>query len=220
MAFINTDIPLFSCYIDTGFLYNKLPRETGEYLPVEVFGFTSLNRRCGLFSVMTEMGTIHTRVPVHYLLSSKEPKTNFPLDWLQLWDCYSPYFNCHRYEYLKNSACKVILKDKTWHNCIYLMTFDWCYGPDWQTGQSENAGGHKQGHLLHGEGNQFFIQPGNRIVWRDGGAWIGKELKGHENWHIFEREFSCEQTGSRWFAGDEEKFFYQFEENKDALKKA
>jgi hypothetical protein len=217
MAYINTDIPIFSSYLDTSFLYNKNPRETQEFIPVEVFGFTSINRRCGLFSVMTEMGSIHTRVPIHYL-NDKLPEdglTYYPLDWLQLWDAFSPYVACIKYEYLKNSACKVLLKDKKWHNARYLMTFDWIHGPEFQTGQSENPGGHKQGHLLVGEGGQYFIQPGNRVVWRDGGAWIGSELKGHEKWIVFSKEFSCEQTGSRWFAGEEELYFYQFEPNKD-----
>jgi hypothetical protein len=217
MAYINTDIPIFSAYLDTSFLHDKEPRSTNEFIIVEVFGFTSINRRCGLFSVMSEMGSIHTRVPIHYLTDKlpEEALTNYPLDWLELWDSYSPYVTAHRYEYLKNSACKVLLKDKEWHRAAYLMTFDWCHGPDFQTGQSENPGGHKQGHLLIGEGGQFFIQPGNRVVWRDGGAFIGKELKGQEKWKVFSKEFSCEQTGSRWFAGEEELYFYQFEPNKD-----
>lgn len=217
MAYINSDIPLFTSWLDTSFLYNKNVRETGEFIPVEVFGFTSLNRRCGLFSVMTEMGSIHTRVPIHYL-NDKLPEdglTNYPLDWLELWDSYSPYFSVHRYEYLKNSACRILLKDKKWYDGKYLMTIDWSYGPEFQTGQSENPGGHKQGHLLIGEGGQYFLQPGNRIVWRDGGAWIGSELKGHEKWIVFNKEFSCEQSGSRWFAGEDEFYFYQFEKNKD-----
>lgn len=217
MAYINTDIPIFIAYLDTSFLYNKLPRETKEFIPVEVFGFTSINRRCGLFSVMTEMGSVHTRVPINYLNNKlpEEGLTNFPLDWIELWDSFSPYVSCNKYEYLKNSACKILLKDKKWHNAKYLMTFDWIYGPEFQTGQSENPGGHKQGHLLVGDGGQYFIQPGNRIVWRDGGAWIGSELQGHEKWTVFSKEFSCEQTGSRWFAGEEELYFYQFEPNKD-----
>ena len=217
MAYINSDIPIFTSWLDTSFLYNKNVRETGEFIPVEVFGFTSLNRRCGLFSVMTEMGSIHTRVPIHYL-NDKLPEdglSDYPLDWLELWDSYSPYFSVHRYEYLKNSACKILLKDKKWHNGKYLMTIDWSYGPEFQTGQSENPGGHKQGHLIIGEGGQYFLQPGNRVVWRDGGAWIGSELKGHEKWIVFSKEFSCEQSGSRWFAGEDEFYFYQFEKNKD-----
>jgi hypothetical protein len=215
MPFINSDIPIFNAFLDTGFLYNKPLRETGGFIPVEVFGFTSLNRRCGLFSAMSEMGTIHTRVPIHYLSSRDTDLTDFPLDWLQLWDSFSPYLSCHKYEYLKNSACKVLLKNRVWHNAKYLFTLDWAQGESFQTGQSENAGGHKQGHVLVGEGGQYFIQPGNRIVWRDGGAWIGKELKGHEKWQAFPKEFSCEGSGSRWFAGEEELYFYQFEKNND-----
>jgi hypothetical protein len=216
MAYINTDIPLFSCLLDTSFLYDKDPRTTQEYLKVEVFGFTSLNRRCGLFSVMSEMGSIHTRVPIHYLIAEgADHLSSHPLDWLQLWDSYSPYVQCIRYEYLKNLSCKIILKDKSYEQAQYLMTFDWCYGPEFTTGQSENPGGHKQGHLLKGVNGQYYIQPGNRIIWRDGGAWIGKELQGHEKWKAFSKEFSCEQSGSRWFAGEEELYFYQFEKNKD-----
>lgn len=215
MSYINTDIPIFCAYLDKSFLYDKEARSEQDFMPVEVFGFTSLNRRCGLFSVMSEMGTIHTRVPIHYLVTKLDDLTNFPLDWTQLWDSFSPYFSCHRYEYLKNSACRILLKNKEWHDGKYLMTFDWCYGPEFQTGQSENPGGHKQAHLLVGNGGQLFLQPGNRVVWRDGGAWIGKKLGGHEKWKAFSKEFSCEHSGSRWFAGEEELYFYQFELNKD-----
>lgn len=92
MAYINTDIPIFSAYLDTSFLYNQDPRSTNDFINVEVFGFTSLSFRCGLFSVMTEMGSIHTRIPIHYLTNKlpEEKLTNYPLDWLQLWDAFSP----------------------------------------------------------------------------------------------------------------------------------
>jgi hypothetical protein len=218
MAYLNVDIPLFATYLDTSFLYDEEPRTTGEYIPVEVFSFTSINRRCGLFSVMSEMGSVHARVPIHFLCDKKEEDglTNYPLDWLELWDSYGPYVTVQRHEYLKNAACKVMLKNKQWHDATYMMTFDWCYGPDFQTGQSENPGGHKQGHLLCGEGGQFFIQPGNRVVWRDGGAWISKELDGHQKWKAFSKVYSCELNGSRWFAGDDSLYFYEFNKNNDS----
>jgi len=216
MAYLNVDVPTFTALLDTSFLQDHNPRTTREYIRVEIFGYTSINRRCGLFSAMSEMGSIHTRIPISYLVSEDVSKpSNYPLDWLQLWDSYSPYVQCVRYEYLKNLSCKIILKDKSFEHAQYLMTFDWCQGPEFTNGQSENAGGHKQGHFLKGNNGQYFIQPGNRVVWRDGGAWIGKELEGHEKWKVFSKEFSCERTGSRWFAGEEELYFYQFEKNKD-----
>ena len=90
MAYINTDIPIFSAYLDTSFLQDNPPRSTNEFITVEVFGLTSLNRRCALFSVMTDMGSVHARVPIHYLTEklTEEGITNFPLDWVELWDCY------------------------------------------------------------------------------------------------------------------------------------
>lgn len=221
MGYINVNTPLFAANLDTSFLYNLEPRTTNEYMLVEVFGYASLSRRCGMFMCMSEMGSLHTRVPIHYIVTTLKdeiintPKfTNYPLDWLQLWDSYSPYVDCIRYEYLKNSSCQIILKDKKLHNATYLMTFDWCYGPDHQTGQSENQGSHKQGHLLMGSGGQFFIQPSNRIIWRDGGAWINRPLSGHNNWEIFSKDFSCENTGSRWFIEEKSEWsqYYNFVE--------
>lgn len=224
MGYINVNIPLFNANLDTSFLYNKLPRTTGEFISVEVFSFASIHRRCGMFNCMSEMGTVHTRVPIHYLIHEEDTNnpnvlTNYPLDFLQLWDSYSPYVDCIRYEYLKNSAAKIILKNKQYHDATYLMTFDWCYGPEHQTGQSENPGGHKQGHLFYGVGRQLFIQPANRIIWRDGGAWINKDLTGNEKWEIFTKQFSCEKNGSRWFTVDENDHFYGFSENDDAFNK-
>jgi hypothetical protein len=224
VGFINVNIPLFNAELDTSFLHNGHPRTTGEFMPVEVFAFTSLNRRCGMFHCMSEMGTLHTRVPIQYLVVrddnySTNPLTNYPLDWLQLWDSYGPYVDCIRYEYLKNAAAKIILKNKQYHDATYLMTFDWCYGLLHQTGQSENPGGHKQGHLFYGSGGQLFIQPANRIIWRDGGAWICKELKGNEKWSIFAKQFSCERSGSRWFTSEDNEHFYQFVKNNDEIDK-
>ena len=65
--YLNIDIPIFIAYLDTSFFYNKSPDINAERIPVEVFSFTSIPQRCGLFSVMTEYGSQHARVPIHYL---------------------------------------------------------------------------------------------------------------------------------------------------------
>jgi hypothetical protein len=74
------------------------------------------------------------------------------------------------------------------------------------------AAGHKCAHVFEGEGGQFFMQPNNRVLWLDGGAWISKELT-KPDWKVFGLEFSCESTGSRWVSeSDEELYFYDFKE--------
>jgi hypothetical protein len=91
--YLNIDTPVFVAYLDTNFLYDEPPSLNSDRIPVEVFNFTSIPQRCGLFSVMTEYGSQHARVPIHYLRSkdTAESGSDYPLDWIQLWDSMSYY---------------------------------------------------------------------------------------------------------------------------------
>lgn len=211
MAYLNGDVPPFWAHLDEGFVLDSGP--TGVDGPlVEVFAVTSIPRRCLMFSVMSEMGSQHARVPIHYLRlepRGREEKP-LPLDWLQLWDAFSPYFSVVRHDYLKNSRCTVVMKDRSAEPGRYLFTIDWASGPDHQFGYSEMAAGHKCGHVLALDCGRLACQPNNRVIWHDGGAFIGKPLAGHESWQVFSREFSCEAAGWKWTAGEEELMYYQF----------
>jgi hypothetical protein len=215
MPYLNANIPVFHAYLSSDFLYNHTKAEK-EYISCEVFGVTSLTRRCLTFQVMTEYGSRHDRVPIHYL--TLDPKhSNYPLDWLQLWDCYSNVLSVTRYEYHKNASVEVQLKNHEWVKGKYLFTIDWHDNPDCALGYSEMAGGHKCGHLIWGlqdstgkECNQLFFQPNNRVVWKDGGAFIAKKLE-KPDWKVFDKEFTCEGKG-KWVALDNDDYFYQFKE--------
>jgi len=215
MNYLNINIPYFFAGLDSAFLYDGDPSPTNELIPVEVFQYTSIPQRCGLFSVMTEYGSQHARVPVHYLRSLEvEPEnfTNHPLDWVQLWDSISYYASVNIIDYCKNRSALIWLKDHSQHKAKYMFTIDWCLGPQYASGYGEYAAGHKCGHVFVGEGGQFFIQPNNRVLWLDGGSWITKKLD-KPDWKIFSQEFSCESTGSRWVSeSDQELYFYSFKE--------
>ena len=214
--YLNVNIPTFFAGMDIVFLYDETPHPRNEKVPVEVFQYTSIPQRCGLFSVMTEYGSQHARVPVHYLWSLENTNyTAYPLDWLQLWDSISPYTSVTILEYCKNRAAMIWLKDHTQHKAKYLFTLDWCMGPQYQFGYGEYAAGHKCGHVFVGDGGQYFIQPNNRVLWMDGGSWITKPI-GKPDWKIFSQEFSCEHSGSRWISeSDDELYFYTFKERED-----
>jgi hypothetical protein len=217
--YLNSSIPTILGYLDPGFLYNTEPNihDLNSFVPVEIFAVCSIPRRCLMFSVMTEMGSQHARVPIHYLRSQITNSTSaniYPLDWLQLWDSFSNYFSVNRIDYLKNASCKVLLKNKNFIRGKYLFTIDWCNGPDYELGYSELASGHKCAHLIELENGQYAAQPNNRIVWSDGGAWIGSQLQGHQKWKVFGREFSCEAMGYKWKTGEEELMHYDFVEEK------
>lgn len=216
--YLNIDIPVFIAYLDSSFLYDKLPDINAERIPVEVFSFTSIPQRCGLFSVMTEYGSQHARVPIHYLRSSSFGGTNYPLDWIQLWDSMSYYASVNINAYTKNRAANVILKNKTIEKVKYLFTIDWCFGTHYQLSYGEMAAGHKCGHVFSGNG-QYFIQPNNRVLWVDGGSWISNKFDKKPDWKVFSKEFSCENTGSRWISeSEEEEYFYSFKEIEDERK--
>lgn len=218
MAYLNIDIPIFVAYLDTSFLYDRNPYIDSPRIPVEVFAYTSIPQRCGLFSVMTEYGSQHARVPIHYLHCTKHGGTNYPLDWVQLWDSMSYYVSCNINSYTKNRAAKIILKNQKMETVKYLFTLDWCLGSDYEYGYGEMAAGHKCGHVFEGNG-QYFIQPNNRVLWMDGGSWIAKNFDQKPDWKVFSKEFSCEHTGNRWVSkSEEEEYFYEFKEINDECK--
>ena len=105
--YLNIDIPTFVCYLDSSFLYDQSPNIEAERIPVEVFSYTSIPQRCGLFSVMTEYGSQHARVPIHYLRTDQSGGTNYPLDWIQLWDSISYYCSVNINFYTKNTVKEV-----------------------------------------------------------------------------------------------------------------
>ena len=216
--YLNIDIPIFTAYLDTSFLYNQSASINTERIPVEVFSYTSIPQRCGLFSIMTEYGSQHARVPIHYLRTSEKDGTDYPLDWIQLWDSLSYYASVNINSYTKNRAANIILKNKKLEKVKYLFTIDWCFGTHYQSNYGELASGHKCGHVFEGSG-QYFIQPNNRVLWLDGGSWIAKKFDKKPNWKVFGQEFSCENTGSRWVSeSEEEEYFYSFKEIKDESK--
>ena len=104
--YLNVDISPFWCFLDTGFLHNTSPNIDNERIPVEVFSFTSIPQRCAMFSIMTEYGSQHARVPIHYLRADLEGGTDYNLDWIQLWDSMSYYASYNINEYTKNTMLR------------------------------------------------------------------------------------------------------------------
>ena len=140
--YLNVNIPYFFAGLDTAFLRDEEPSPTNELMPVEVFQYTSIPQRCGLFSVMTEYGSQHARVPIHYLRSlevEQDKLTDHPLDWIQLWDSVGYNVSCNIIDYCKNRAAMIWLKDHSQHKAKYMFTLDWCLGAQYTSGYGEYA---------------------------------------------------------------------------------
>ena len=211
--YLNVPCPTFWAFMDTGFRYNELPDIKRKRVCVEVFSVVSIPERCLMFMCMDEQGALATRVPIHYMHTEPEGGDDYPLDWLELWNPTSYYASVTVFDYLKNRAVDVMLKDKTRHRGVYMFTVDNCLGPQYSAGYGEMAAGHKQLHIIRGR-SRIFAQPANRVLFFDGGSFIGDPLKAKPDWEVFSHEFSCEQTASRWVSEvNEEAYFYEFKEH-------
>jgi hypothetical protein len=50
----------------------------------------------------------------------------------------------------------------------------------------------------------------------DGGSFISRKFDKKPDWKVFDKEYSCEHTGSRWVSeSNEEMYFYEFVERKE-----
>jgi len=203
MNYLNIDIPFFWGFLDTAFLRDEEPCASNERIPMEFFLFTSIPNRCAMFTGMSEWGTQHARIPIHYIYTEQEGGMDLPLDHLQLWDSFSYHCSALQVAYLRNKSVDVLLKNRSIVEGVYMFTLDWAQG-----GYSEMAAGHKTGHVINA-GGRLLVQPNNRIVrWNDGGAFTCKRLTEKPDWRVFSQEFSCEQSGGKWVSSSEDELYW------------
>jgi hypothetical protein len=160
MATVNIDVPRFYCYLRKEFLYDGVSHH-GELIQVCVFGVSSLYGKALGFHILTNEGAVVWRLPIH-ALCHKPDAPLMPLDYLQLWDCFSYEITCTEFQRLSSSRVKVNLKDKTWSGGQYMFTLDW-YGSE--DAEEAGEGGHKCAHIVALDNGNFCAQPNNRMQW-------------------------------------------------------
>lgn len=157
--YLNADVPYFSALIRNEFLYN-FEKGHGEFTIGYVFGVTSLEGRCLLFSVLLETGAQWARMPIHAIVFDKAaPKYDLRL--IQPWDCPSYYLNVIAYTYLRQAPVKILLADGNTKRGNYMFTVDYA-----QSAFGENDE-HKCTHLIKTEDGLLLGQPNNRCLFGD-----------------------------------------------------
>jgi hypothetical protein len=160
VATLNINIPRFYCLLRKEFLYDGT-RHHGEHVPICVFGASSVYGRAIGFHVLTENGAVIWRLPLHALCHKADAAAK-PLDWLQLWDCFSYDVSCTTFERLAESRVQVRLKDNSWLGGQYMFTLDWFGHED---AEEAGDGGHKCAHIVALDDGNFAAQPNNRLGW-------------------------------------------------------
>lgn len=200
---MNYNIPSFKSFVKRSHL-TKQPSE--ELDPCYVFGIQSVAGKVLTFHVITDYGLLRSRVPIDAIVFGKG--TDYPVDFLQLWDCFSETAHVVCFDYLCGKRCQILLKDKTWVWAEYLMTIDWFNNP-----YSDEPTDYKCGHLLIGDGNQLFLQPNNRVRWYDMN-FVTKDFPiSPKEFKVDTELVSVESFSDRWVSEDTDSFYYDIKES-------
>jgi len=211
MSFM-VDLPEFYCLMRGEYAYNMDSKRVGTYIPVFVFGADTVEGRAVGFYCYSNVGAMFSRLPISAFVfnhsddNGKPSHSNFPLDYLELWDCFSYEFEAKVWGALKGMRCDVILKDGKWYPGQYMFTFGW-----WGNRLAEDAGegGFKLGHVIQLDHpfNQYAIQPNNRIRWYEP-SFVTKPFPESPDFKTNDQNWKCESR-SKWRTSDDDRYFYK-----------
>lgn len=207
MALLNSDIDLFKCLVRASHFTHD-PAHSNEFHPAYAFAVQSVAGKILTFHVMTDYGMLRSRVPISEVFM-REPESDIPFHWKQLWDCFSENCSVAKFDYLISKRCEAILRDgsKVW--CTYMLTIDWFDNP-----YSEEPSDYKCGHLLVADPGYLLLQPNNRLLWRDSN-WITRPFPLEKSRIRVDRELpSVESLSDRWVAEDGHGYYYEMRETK------
>jgi hypothetical protein len=158
---LNVNLPVqLACLMRAEYAYDGR-RGHGEFVPVLVFGASSVPGRALGFHAMTDGGAMLFRLPICALVH-KADAPDLPLDVLELWDCLGATVSAIEFEYLRGLRLRTVLKDRQTYDGEYLFTLDW-----WGSAIADapGDGGHKCAHVIKLDNGCFAAQPNNRILW-------------------------------------------------------
>jgi hypothetical protein len=159
------------------------------------------------FHVLTDFGANFSTVSLDSLYH-KEPSGNqLPLDFLQLWDCFSNNASFITYNYLSECRVKVLFKDKStmWGN--YFGTVYW-----YDNGYTDEPTQFKEGHIILLDNGQIAVQPNNRLIFKDM-SFTNKNFPDSKITPVTKRP-SVESVSERWILSDDD-FFYDIKQEED-----
>lgn len=205
MPELNSDIPVFNCFVRREYLYD-LKSHHGEYEECTVFGLTSIQGRALGFRILTERGAQISNLPVSALVL-KQHVPHLPLHYLQMWDSFSYQFSITPFSWLSEMRCQVILRDRQIFDGRYYATVGW-YGNN----DSEEPGeaGLKDGHLVFLDCGCIACQPNSRIIFHEP-SFITNPYRIREgerpDYLTQTYKFKCE-TDAKWTSEDSYRMFY------------
>lgn len=209
MATLNHNIPSFKCLVKLSH-FTKREEDSNTYHNAYAFGIQSISMKILTFNVMTDYGMLRSRVPLSEIYI-KEPITDVPYYYKQLWDCFSENVTVTKFDYLSDKKCQVVLRDGSRAWATYMFTLDWYDNP-----YSDEPSDYKCGHVLVADDGYLLCQPNNRIYWKDSN-WVTKEFPLNKTDIKVDTELkSVESVADRWITEDTDSFYYEIKKGDDS----
>ena len=217
MSYLVASIPPIEVFIRKEFLYdftkdnkNKLLGEN-EYESAHWITTKSIPNQALYFeSFLHDYGALYDKLPIHaFVWKTDIDKNNiYPLDWLQLWDCFSYNISVIKKQRLRNARCEVIMKDKSKAPGYYLFTIDSCSSDpnELDVSWSETPNEHKSFNIIKLDNGQFAAQPNNRILWKHQSQTPSTNLK-IPYFKFSTKTWICENS-DRWSTAGSSTFTY------------
>jgi hypothetical protein len=215
MAYLVANVPPIEVFILKEFLYDfnkdnkgKLLGEN-EYESAHWITTKSIPNQALYFeSFVHDYGALYDKLPIHAFVWKTDIDKLYPLDWLQLWDCFSYNIAVIKKQRLRNARCEVIMKDKSKAPGYYLFTIDSCSSDpnEIDVSWSETPNEHKSFNIIKLDNGQFAAQPNNRILWKHQSMTPSDKLK-TPYFKFSTKQWVCENK-DRWSSSSATKFNY------------
>ena len=217
MSYLVANIPPVEVFIKKEFLYdfeldeNKELLGKGEFESAHWITTKSIPNQALYFeSLLHDYGALYDKLPLHAYVWKTDIKEDklYPLDWLQLWDCFSYNITVIKKQRLRNARCEVIMKDKSKVAGYYLFTLDSCSSDpnELDVSWAETPNEHKSFNIIKLDNGQFAAQPNNRILWKHQSQTSSTDLK-TPYFKFSTKTWICENQ-DRWNAANATKFNY------------
>jgi hypothetical protein len=172
VSYLVANIPTVEVWVDKKYLYDFQKDENGNLLGDGEWErghwvtVKSIPNRALLFETyIDEYGAIYDKLPLsafRWHLDGLD--VEYPLDWLQIWDCLSYDISVIEKRALRFCRTQSLLKDKSLVEGEYLFTIDTTHSnpAEIDTGWSETPNEHKSYNISRIQNGQFVAQPNNR----------------------------------------------------------
>lgn len=200
--YLLANVPPVKCFVRKEYLYN-FEQGHGDFEPCVWISVKSIKGKAlYIEALLTNYGAVYDKLPISAFVHHTDAPGELPLDFLQIWDCFSYNITILAKASLSKLRTQVFMKDKEMYEGEYMFTIDSCHSDpnELDTSLSQTPDEHKSFNIIKLDNGQFCAQPNNRVLFFDqsltpNGTTI-------PDFKVSTKEFICEQS-TKWVAGED-----------------